>query len=98
MSDLDKLIEAVREARAEIARWRAEKQRRDCELDYQDWELARLNLEHWLVMVNVREGALVDAVLARQERLARRRYRLTDAGRAEVAQQAESSQYDDIPF
>jgi hypothetical protein len=97
MSDLDKLIEGVREARREIARWRTVKLQSDRDVDYDTWERAGRELVHWTYVEELRVRLLADAVLARAERRDNRRYRLTIAGRAELAKQADGSN-DLIPF
>lgn len=97
MSDVDKLLEAVREARAEIVRWRELKLRSDHDADYDTWERAGRELVHWTYVEELRVRELADAVLARGARLDKRRYRLTNAAREAMAK-ADSTEYDDIPF
>lgn len=67
MSDLDTLIEAVREARAEIARWRALKSQHDMNDDYESWERAGRELVHWTYVEELRVRELANAVLTQEE-------------------------------
>lgn len=67
MSDVDKLLEAVREARAEIVRWRELKLRSDHDADYDTWERAGRELVHWSLMAEWRSEELVSALLAHGE-------------------------------
>lgn len=67
MSDVDKLLEAVREARAEIVRWRTLKLQSSHDGDYELWERAGRELVHWSLMAEWRSEELVGALLAHGE-------------------------------
>lgn len=86
MSDdqLHERIEAVREARREIARWRDLKRQLDRDGDYESWERAGRELVHWTYVEQFRSRELVDALLALQEPV----FTLTPAGRAAVQEHA----------
>lgn len=99
--DLHRLVAAVREARAEISRWRALKTRSDWESSYEDWERAGRELVHWTYVEELRVRELANAVLDQEECIARniyvngdsRLYSLTDAGRAALAQQRAANEH-----
>jgi hypothetical protein len=52
----------VREGRREMARWRALKQNAMTD-DYETWERAGRELEHWTAVTRWREADLVDVIL-----------------------------------